>query len=146
MNLLEILTCVNKKITGTAIYEWKCFGPDARYFEVGTKTIEHLASVIYDHEDGTVYAIEMFLPQERRAWRWVDERFYDLYVQECIDNGVNSNIAYENVQFEFADTSELMVMIYELTKDSEVEFKDLDEDDDDDDELAGEGSADDIAR
>lgn len=145
MNLLEILTCVNKKIRGTATYNWTCFGPDARYLEVATDTVEHVASVIYDNEDATVYAIEMFLPQERIAWRWVDDRFYDLYIQECIDNGVNPDIAYGNVKFEPVDPSELMLMLYEITKDpnAESEFNDLD---DEDDELSEEGPVDDTTR
>jgi hypothetical protein len=146
MNLLEVLTCINKKIRGTTTYNWTCFGPDARYLEVATDTIEHVASIIYDHEDATVYAIEMFLPQERKAWRWVDDRFYDLYIQECIDNGVNPDIAYNTVRFEPVDPSELMLMLYEITKDpnAETEFNDLD--DDEEDEFNEAGPADDTAR
>jgi hypothetical protein len=132
MNLSEIVACVNNKIKGTALYDWECFGPDARYFEVGTEQFEHLASVIFDFEDGTVYAVELFLPPERKAWRWVDDRFFDLYLQECIENGVNPNIAYDNVRFDPVNASELMLMLYELTKDfdDDIEFKDLDDEDD----------------
>jgi hypothetical protein len=130
MNLLEILSCVNKKVKGTTTYNWKCFGDNARYLEIGNEKIEHIASVIFDYDDGTVYAIEMFLPPARKAWRWVDERFYDLFLQECTEQQVNPDIAYDNVKFEFVDPSELMLMLYEITKDGDedIEFKDLDDD------------------
>lgn len=131
MNLLEILTSANGKVKGSAEYVWDCFGADAMYLDIGTDELGHLASVIFDSDDGTVYAVEMFLPQERKAWRWIDERFQDLYLEACQDNGVNPRIAFDTVLFEEIHPAELLAMLNELTADPNLKFDEEGEEEDD---------------
>jgi len=130
MNLLEILTSANGKVKGSAEYVWDCFGPDAMYLDIGTEELGHLASVIFDSDDGTVYAVEMFLPQEQKAWRWIDERFQDLYIDVCQENGVNPRVAFDTVLFENITPVELLTMLNELTADPNLEFEEDEEEDD----------------
>lgn len=130
MNLLEVLTSVNGQVKGAAEYVWDCFGPNAHYLDVGNEKLGHLASVIFDSDDGVVYAIEMFLPSERRAWRWVDPRFYDSFLESCQLNRVNYKIAYDSVEFEDADPIELIAVLNELTQDPTIKFEEDDEEDD----------------
>ena len=98
--------------------------------DVGNEKLGHLASVIFDSDDGVVYAIEMFLPSERRAWRWVDPRFYDSFLESCQLNRVNYKIAYDSVEFEDADPIELIAVLNELTQDPTIKFEEDDEEDD----------------
>jgi hypothetical protein len=128
MNLLEVLASANGKVKGAAEYVWDCFGADAMYLDIGTEDLGHLASVIFDSDDGTVYAVEMFLPQERRAWRWIDERFQDLYLEACQANGVNPRVAFDTVLFETITPVELLTVLNELTADPNLQFEE-DEDD-----------------
>lgn len=128
MNLLEVLPAINGQVKGAADYAWDCFGPDAKYLDVGNDDLGHVASMIFDSDDGTVYAMEMFLPQERRAWRWVDERYYDLFLEACQNNGVNPRVAFDNVAFENISPIEMLVMLAELTADPTMKFEE-DEDD-----------------
>lgn len=128
MNLLEVLTAVNGQVKGAADYSWNCFGPDAKYLDVGNDNLGHVASMIFDSDDGTVYAIEMFLPEERKAWRWIDERFYDFYLEECQENGVNPRVAFDNVPFENISPIEILVLLSELTADPNVTFEESDND------------------
>ena len=128
MNLLEVLASANGQVKGATDYIWDCFGPDAMYLDIGNDTLGHIASVIFDSDDGTVYAFEMFLPQERKAWRWLDERYQDLFLEACQANGVNPRVAYDNVSFEATSGVELLAMLNELTADPNLKFE---EDDDD---------------
>lgn len=130
MNLLEVLASANGQVKGSADYVWNCFGPDAMYLDIGNKDLGHLASVIFDSDDGTVYALEMFLPQERRAWRWIDERFEDLYLEECQSNAVNPRVAYDTVLFEQLHPAEMLAMLNELTADPNLKFDEEGEEDD----------------
>ena len=128
MNLLEVLASANGQVKGATDYVWDCFGPDAMYLDIGNDDLGHIASVIFDSDDGTVYAFEMFLPQQRRAWRWLDERYQDLFLEACQNNGVNPRIAFDNVPFELTTPAELLAMLNELTADPNLKFE---EDDDD---------------
>lgn len=128
MNLLEVLASANGQVKGATDYVWDCFGPDAMYLDIGNDDLGHIASVIFDSDDGTVYAFEMFLPQQRRAWRWLDERYQDLFLEACQNNGVNSRVAFDNVPFELTTPAELLAMLNELTADPNLKFE---EDDDD---------------
>ena len=130
MNLLEVLASANGQIKGSTEYVWDCFGPNAMYLDIGNSKLGHLASIIFDSDDGTVYALEMFLPQERRAWRWIDERFEQLYLDACVENGVNPRVAYDTVLFEQAHPAELLSTMNDLTADPNLKFEEDEEEDD----------------
>jgi len=128
MNLLEVLTAVNGQVKGAADYDWNCFGPDAKYLDVGNDKLGHVASMIFDSDDGTVYAIEMFLADERKAWRWIDERFYDFYLEECQVHGVNPRVDFDNVPFQNISPIEILMLLSELTADPNIQFDEADND------------------
>lgn len=130
MNLLEVLASANGQVKGATEYNWDCFGPNSMYLDIGNDDLGHIASIIFDTDDGTVYAFEMFLPQEGKAWRWIDERFYDLFLDYCRENSVNPRVAYDNVLFEEIHPGELLTMLNELTKDPNLQFEEDDEEDD----------------
>jgi hypothetical protein len=129
MNLLEIIAPGTLKVLGAAPYKWNCFGPNAVYFDAGTEQHQHLISVIFDDDDGAVYAVEMFLPEERKAWRWIDERFTDYFFESCKENGVNPRVAYDNVSFENIDSTELLTILNSLTSTPDLDIEDEEEDD-----------------
>lgn len=130
MNLLEIIAPGTLKVLGAAPYKWDCFGPNAVYFDAGTEQHQHLISVIFDDDDGAVYAVEMFLPEERKAWRWIDERFADYFLETCRDNKVNPRVAYDNVSFENVDATELLTRLNSLTSTPDLDIEDDEEEDD----------------
>lgn len=129
MNLLEIIAPGALKVIGAAPYKWDCFGPTAVYFDAGTETHQHLISVIFDDDDGAVYAAEMFLPGERKAWRWIDERFTDYFLESCRENRVNPRVAYDTVLFENIGATEFLTILSSLTLNTNVEVEEDDEDD-----------------
>jgi hypothetical protein len=130
MNLLEIIAPGTLKVLGASPYKWNCFGPNAVYFDAGTEQHQHLISVIFDDDDGAVYAVEMFLPEQRKAWRWIDERFVDYFLEACRDNRVNPRVAYDNVSFENVDSTELLTILNSLTSTPDLDIEDDEEEDD----------------
>lgn len=129
MNILEVIASANGLVKGGANYDWQCFGPNAKYIDIGNDIIGQVASVIFDSDDGTVYAVELFYPAEERAWRWVDERYYDSFIEECYHNDVNPKFAYGTVQYEDIGPNDVIVGLNELTEDA-VEIIPEDEEDD----------------
>jgi hypothetical protein len=130
MNLLEIIAPGTLKVLGAAPYKWDCFGSNAVYFDAGTEKHQHLVSVIFDDDDGAVYAVEMFLPEERKAWRWIDERFADYFLETCRNNKVNPRVAYDNVLFENVDSTELLTILNSLTVNPNLSIEEDEEEDD----------------
>lgn len=114
MNLLEVIAISNGKVKGAAEYQWNCFGEDAYYMDIGSEEQGHLASCIYDSDDGSVYALELFSPGSRQAWRWIDPRFADFFYEECYENRVNPNVAYDTVPFQPVSDSEAMRILASL--------------------------------
>jgi len=77
-----------------------------------------------------VYAVEMFLPEERKAWRWIDERFVDFFLEACKDNRVNPRVAYDTVSYENVDSTELLTILNSLTVDPNLRIEEDEEEDD----------------
>jgi hypothetical protein len=116
MNLMEVVSAANGQIKGTADYTWKCFGDSARYLDIGNDDTGQQASVIFDTDDGTVYAMEIFLPAQSTAFRWIDERYADLFVKECMIKSIDPNIAFDRVRFQEMTSTEALMTLDELTK------------------------------
>ena len=116
MNLMEIVSAANGRGKGAADYEWECFGDTARYLDIGNEDVGQQAAVIFDTDDGTVYAMEIFLPQAPAAFRWIDERYADLFIKECMMRNVDPNIAFDSVIFQNISSTEALVVLDELTK------------------------------
>lgn len=129
MNILEVVTAANGLVKGGAEYTWTCFGNNARYIDLGNDDIGQVASVIFDSDDGTVYAVEIFYPPERKAWRWVDDRYYDAFIEECRYNEINYKIAYDTVQYEDIAANDVIIGLNQLTENA-VEVVPEDEEDD----------------
>ena len=64
MLLKDFLEAIDYKITGGSEYSWTCFGPDARYLDCiddeGSSESRYSINAIFDSEDQTVYAFELW--------------------------------------------------------------------------------------
>lgn len=126
---MEVVSAANSRIKGAADYTWSCFGDTARYLDIGNEESGQQASAIFDTDDGSVYAIEIFLPEENIAFRWLDERYADLFIKECISKNINHEIAFGSVRFQSITEAETLMILDELTKNPDQTS--LDEKDDD---------------
>lgn len=130
MNILEVATLSNNQIKGAAEYKWNCFGDDSYYLDIGTDEQGQTASCIFDSDNGTVYALELFDAGSRQAWRWIDPRFSDLFFSECYDQDINPDIAFNNVRFTSVSSSEALQILSKLSG----QPKPIDDEEDDDDD------------
>lgn len=129
---MEVVSAANGRVKGAAEYTWDCFGDTARYLDIGNDETGQQAAVIFDTDDGTVYAMEIFLPNENVAFRWIDERYTDLFVKECTTRDINPNLAFGSVGFQEISETEALMVLDELTKDPNQE---LPEEEDGEDEV-----------
>jgi hypothetical protein len=114
MNLLEVISLANGKVKGAAEIQWQCFGEDAYYMDIGSEEQGQIASAIYDSDDGSVYVLELFNVAARRAWRWIDPRYADLFLEECREQRTNPNIAYDTVLFTSVSDSQALQLLSSL--------------------------------
>lgn len=128
MNLMEVVSAANGRVKGAADYTWDCFGDTARYLDIGDEETGQQASVIFDTDDGTVYAVEIFLPQASAAFRWIDDRYADLFIKECMMNNVDHTVAFENVKFQDISSTEALVVLDELTRNDDQELTEEEDD------------------
>jgi hypothetical protein len=129
MNLMEVVSAANGRVKGAADYNWECFGDTARYLDIGSEETGQQASVIFDTDDGTVYAMEIFLPSDNVAFRWIDDRFVDLFVKECLSKDVDPDIAFGTARFQPISEAEALMVLDELTKNPNQELPEEDDDD-----------------
>lgn len=129
MNLMEVVSASNGRVKGAADYTWECFGSTARYLDIGNDEVGQQASVIFDTDDGTVYAVEIFLKEHDTAFRWVDDRYLDLFLNECAEYQIDPEVAFDNVRFQFISDTEALIVLDEITKGPEQNLPEEEEDD-----------------
>lgn len=126
---MEVISAANGRVKGAADYTWECFGDNARYLDIGNDETGQQASVIFDTDDGTVYAMEIFLPKGAAAFRWLDDRYADLFFKECSEKNVDSMTAFDNVKFQNITNTEALMVLDEITKDPDQVIQQEDDDD-----------------
>ena len=91
ITLKEYLEAIDFKITGGSEFQWKCYGDTARYLDcadnegLGTYSI----SAIFDTEDQTVYAVELWDYENDREYRWINPAYVKDHMQACITHNVD---------------------------------------------------------
>lgn len=94
ITLKEFLEAIDYKVTGGSEYQWKCFGPNARYLDSDNGTFEnntYTASAIFDSVDQTVYNVEVWDYVNNREYRWINP----VYKQAMIDEAEHRGIDYK---------------------------------------------------
>lgn len=112
MTLSEILLASEFKIIGGCQYLWPCFGPNARYLDIGFGSTDQVASVVFDSLTQEVYSTEIF--HDTQAWRWIDSRYVLDYTNECRERGINPYRAWDNIEFQTVDQAQALILINQL--------------------------------
>lgn len=92
ITLKEFLEATQYKITGGSEYQWRCFGPNARYIDCDGAIDQYSTNAIYDSVTQTVYAAELWDYVNDRAYRWINPGFLKAIKKEC----KKRDIAFEN--------------------------------------------------
>lgn len=91
ITIKEFLEAIDFKITGGSEYQWKCFGPNARYLDcadnegLGTYSV----SAIFDSVDQTVYAVELWDYVGNREYRWINPEYTKAHKKACAKHDVD---------------------------------------------------------
>ncbi len=92
ITLKEFLEAINFRITGGSEYQWKCFGPNARYLDCADKEGyggAYSINAVFDSVDQTVYAVELWDYTNDREYRWINPDYVKAHKKACAKNDVD---------------------------------------------------------
>ena len=113
MTLLEIITATGARVSDGSDYLWNCYGPNSRYIDFVDVASSDYCSVVFDCRTQTVYEVNLHVPGQDQAFKWINPDFESAYVAECAERGIESNVAWDSVKYTMI--TEDLVMSY--TKD-----------------------------
>jgi hypothetical protein len=100
ITLKEYLEAIDYRITGGSEYQWKCFGPDARYLDCDSEVInEFNIPCIFDSVDQTVYSIEAWDYNNNRCYRWIHPDYIKAYKKACKKHNVRFEEASDSMNY-----------------------------------------------
>jgi hypothetical protein len=99
MNLLEIISACQARVTGGTEYQWQCYGSNARYMDFADQDGTECISAIFDAINQTVYELHLHVPGYDQAFVWRNPDFESSYVAECIHRKMEPNVAYDSVKY-----------------------------------------------
>lgn len=106
MQLSEVMKMLDYRVIDSAPYQWKCFGPNARYLDF--KSDHATGSVIFDTETQVIYeaTIEPSVMKDHDGpYRWVNEKHSDALFREAHERGVDNDCAWDDVKWINLDDS-----------------------------------------
>jgi len=98
ITLQNFIESVNFKITGGSEYQWRCFGPNARWLD----SEDHdkvSASIVFDSINQTVYVADVCDFVNNRAYRWINPDYATAHQDEATARNVVVDEAWENVKY-----------------------------------------------
>lgn len=103
MNLALLNDCFGYLISGGDIFQWYCFGPNARFLDYETETA--VASVVFDCKNQTVYQVYVDHKIENEGYVWFNPNFIGEYIKESSEHNIHYCQAYDDInRIEINDT------------------------------------------
>lgn len=87
------------KITGGAEFQWKCFGPNARYIDFEGDINSHSYSIIMDIKTQVIYEADVCDYKTNNCYRIIHPDYVDDYMYEAESRNVNPRQAYDDVEY-----------------------------------------------
>jgi hypothetical protein len=95
-----VIKPIDFKITGGSDYGWDCFGPNARYMDSESETLnEYGVHAVFDTMDQKVYCIEAWDYPNDRAYRWIDPAYVKAHAKACAKHNVDLYSACDTMNF-----------------------------------------------
>lgn len=100
MDILEkLITAAKFQIVEGSVYEWRSFGPNARWLDCASKEFEGVElSIVFDAQTQEVYQSMLYLPGGK-AYRWTSPVHEKACLQEHFDKDIDPRVAYDCVYF-----------------------------------------------
>lgn len=106
ITLKQFLETVEYRITEGSDYLWNCYGPDSYRLDVSNNIIGTNAEIIFDTKTQIVYEVCVFDETNSRAYRIINPDFKKKHNKESKKRNVNSDIAWDDVNFIDLETDE----------------------------------------
>jgi len=95
----QFLKAVDYKINDGSVFQWACFGHNARYLDAQKNGSDGpTASIVFDTEDQTVYQATVYDYPNSRAYRLMTGEYSQDYQSEAKSRGVTDD-AWDNVKY-----------------------------------------------
>jgi predicted HicB family RNase H-like nuclease len=94
----KFIETIDFKITGGSSYQWRCFGPNARWLDSEYDN-EYSASIVFDSLTQTVYTAEVCDFVNNRAYRWSNPEYATAYTDEATSRNVKENQAWDDINY-----------------------------------------------
>lgn len=106
IDLETLIKLADYKITGGEEYQWKCFGPNARYIDFETNPSEVSFSIIFDTKTQEVYEATVCDYKKENCYRIINPSCKDDYQYEADYRNCNHMQAYDDVNYIDLDVDE----------------------------------------
>lgn len=124
MKLNEVLNAANGQVCGGSEFQWKCFGPNARFLELADINGEEVCNIVFDSKDQTVYEIEAYVNEDMLVYKWIDPHYLQALKDECVSRDIAFNDAYDEVEYTFIDTDvEILDLVHKIVHKTYVHVK-----------------------
>lgn len=100
ITLEQFLNVTNYSINGSSPYQWKCYGPAARWLDCGGESIDDWnASVVFDTVTREIYCAEVCDPDLDRYYRLHNPVHRSAYLDECKTRNIDPDEATDTKKF-----------------------------------------------
>lgn len=115
MKLNKFLEAADGQITGGSEYQWKCYGPDARFMDVSDIDNNEVGSCIFDSKTKKVYEVTANVYEDDVVYRWIDHKYESMYYDEADSRGVNPVQAYDDVVYTIEnDEDKILELVHKI--------------------------------
>ena len=99
LTLADVNQALNHQITEGSEYQWKCFGPNARFLDYTIMGLDVTAGVIHDTQTQEIYEATLCNGPADLAYRWINPDFQKAHRKEAKKRGVDADQAWDDVQY-----------------------------------------------
>lgn len=101
MHVSQIINAAQAKICGGSAFNWKCYGPNARFLDFDGLVDPDTTSCVFDCDTQEVYEASICGEDVSHAMRWVNPKYFDAMVAEAQERGVNEFVAWDETSWVF---------------------------------------------
>lgn len=95
MKVEKYIKLINYQIGEGAVYEWKCFGNNARFLDYDSTNDDYYISCIFDTKTQEVYSIDFHDNDTYIAYRWIHPDYVKSYNEECGKHNITDETEYD---------------------------------------------------
>jgi hypothetical protein len=114
MTLHEIMLAASSRVCGGTEYQWKCYGPDARFTDFTDTDGTEYCSAVFDTKTQTVYELAVIVPGYDQAFIWRHPDFETPYQSECRTRNIETNVAWDNVMYQVVDNKTILKYVKDV--------------------------------